>query len=534
LAAGFVAAQSITGVAFTTGTPLTTILDPALFTSSTPLGTVVTLTVTVNGTPLILKYTMQFGTATLTSTTPTSADFTNTTKPLVVTLTGANYVDQNSIVGNVLKGTHVFVGDGKAAWTDITTTNGIASTVVLRGDTMMVSILPTYFPAKAGPWLIGVANMTTTGMPIVPQASLPLNFTTGPVINAITSTASYIQPYPGTKPQIAPFELVSIFGANFGVNTATNTVPPNDPANGSGTLNSFVQYNTSVNATGTGIGTNKYVLLKVTFKSSDGKTSYSAPILFANATQINAIVPSLVTVTPNPVWNVFVTFGTVNSDNFPVTIVPSDAGIFTTSSAGIGQGAILNADYSVNSPATLASKAAVGSSVSIYMTGLGFPNSTGTDQASGTPMTYTAAGCVAVAGPKNGYLGYMDVVNLAIKANAGLGIAAYVPPSPAWTNIDGAVIGGNGKLLGGMPPCFPPSLNTITVTFGTGANAVAVSDPSLVTWAGFGSGSVAGLYSVNVVVPNVTGDAVPVKVSILNAAGTSTSQDTVVTMAIKP
>jgi uncharacterized protein (TIGR03437 family) len=393
---------------------------------------------------------------------------------------------------------------------------------------MMVSIPPANFPSKAGTWVVGVANQSPSGVPIVPQATFTLNFTTGPVINAITSTASYIQPYPGAKPNLAPFELISVFGANFGV----TTVSPNDPTNGSGTVNAFVQYGTSVNASGNGTSSAKYVPLKVTFKDkATGKLVYSAPILFANATQINCIVPQQVT--PGSDWYVFVTLGTVNSDNFPITAVASDAGIFTTSSAGIGAGAILNADYSVNSPANAASKAAVGSSVSIYMTGLGIPNSTGTDAAN-TPLTFTAAGCVAVAGVKSGPPGYMDVVNTKITANPAQGVAAYTPPNPAWTNIDGAVIGGNGKLLGGLPPCFPPTLNTITVTFGTGANAIDVSDPALVTWAGFGSGSVAGLYSVNVTVPNIVGDAVPVKVTITNAAGTSASQDGTVTMAIKP
>jgi uncharacterized protein (TIGR03437 family) len=59
-----------------------------------------------------------------------------------------------------------------------------------------------------------------------------------------------------------------------------------------------------------------------------------------------------------------------------VDVAPSAPGIFTTDASGYGQGAILNADYSVNSAANPASK---GSIIVIYATGQGQTDPNGID-----------------------------------------------------------------------------------------------------------------------------------------------------------
>jgi hypothetical protein len=266
----------------------------------------------------------------------------------------------------------------------------------------------------------------------------------------------------------------------------------------------------------------------VSFKN--GKTTYAAPILFANATQINAIVPSQVPL--NAVSTVTVTDGTLASDGlFGVNIVPADPGIFTLASSGTGQGAILNDDYSVNGSSN---PAAAGHYVSIYMTGLGAPDSTADDLAaaagSSLPTGFPAA-CVAVTNPAKNHGGYLEDVNTKVTANATLGIAAYTPPNPAWGNLDGAVINSARIVSGLYPPCFRANgtVDTVTVTFGSGGNtaaAVSTATNSPVYWVGFGDGSVAGLYQVNVQVPaSLAGvGQIPVQFSMTTSAGTYNSQ----------
>jgi hypothetical protein len=105
----------------------------------------------------------------------------------------------------------------------------------------------------------------------------------------------------------------------------------------------------------------------------------------------------------------------------------------------------------------------------------------------------------------------------------------YVPPTPAWTSIDGAVIQPSKILGSGLPPCMATA--AVTVKFGTAA-------PVAATYAGFVDGAVAGLYQVNASIPAgvVTMAAVvPVVVTITPASGSpASSQATAVTMAIKP
>src|SRR5262249_48951340 len=150
-----------------------------------------------------------------------------------------------------------------------------------------------------------------------------------------------------------------------------------------------------------------FVTLGVTFKV--GSTSYPAPIIFANASQINAVVPSGLTV--NGTASVTVTSGTLASDGlFQVSVQAADPGIFTLSSQGTGQGAILNQDFSVNGPGN---GAAAGDIISIYMTGLGAPNSTAIDNAGNTGGF--PAGCVAVSNTAANSPGYLQVVNTTTK-----------------------------------------------------------------------------------------------------------------------
>jgi len=119
-------------------------------------------------------------------------------------------------------------------------------------------------------------------------------------------------------------------------------------------------------------------------------------------------------------------------------------------------------------------------------------------------------------------------VNTSVKASSTT--AAYT--SPAWTTIDGAVFSyGPNTIISGLPPCFT---DTITVTFGTGASAVTATSAAGggVTYAGFVSGAVAGLYQINVKIPTgITG--LPASVPITVTIGSYTSPANTITIALR-
>jgi uncharacterized protein (TIGR03437 family) len=300
-----------------------------------------------------------------------------------------------------------------------------------------------------------------------------LDVTTNPVIAAITSTATYLQPNPGTLPVVAPYELVSIFGANFGATSSVVATPDST-------------YNKYPTALTVGTSSGKNIVLKVNFTgnvTSGGKTAattYAAPILFADATQINAVVPSgfnAGTVT------VSVSSGTATtppaSDSFSLNYVAAAPGIFTLSAQGTGQGAIINNSTGVvNGVGNGAVQGA--ETLQIYMTGLGTPNSTAADAASNSGLVYPT-NCVSVAS-------YLALVNTSVTTGT-----KYTAPTPAWTGLEGALM---TRVLGGYAPCMLNSVGatTVTVSF-NGGSAQAVS------YAGLVYDSVAGLYQVNVPVP---------------------------------
>lgn len=483
--------SSTSGVAYTWGNQLTVTLDSALFAST--LGNVVTLAVTVTPTgggsavSLSYQYTLQPVRPTLTAMSPTSAAHIPVNSTLVVLLTGTGFVGPGSIKPGTLSETLVWLGSNA---------NPLASTsyVVLSATQLMVTVPETAFPVltggKAATLAIGVANQTGINPPAASTASLNLNVTTAPVIYGITSTATYVQPNPGNSPNVAPYDLVSIFGDNFGP-TGTNLV--------TATPDGFSRVPTAITISGS-TATKNLVTLTVSFKSTAAKSvAISAPVLFVNENQINTIVPSgLVAGTAN----VTVTSGTASSDGvFAVNVVTADPGIFTLASDGTGQGAILNHDSTVNQAGN---GEVPGQWVSIYMTGLGAPDSTAIDT-TGNAATFST-GCVAVSNAGKGTPGYMQVVNTAA--------TGYTPPSPGWTNIDGAVIQ-LSKIVSGLPPCMT---DPVTVVYGPPGNQVTASGTGVgtgVLYAGFVDGSVAGLYQVNAYIPaGVQVGTIPVYVTI--------------------
>jgi uncharacterized protein (TIGR03437 family) len=94
-----------------------------------------------------------------------------------------------------------------------------------------------------------------------------------------------------------------------------------------------------------------------------------APLLYAGPNQINAVVPYAVKA---PVTQVAVQRGVLTAGPWPVPVAPAVPAIFALSGYGVGQAAVLNQDYSVNSVAKPASR---GDVIMIYMTGAGLLDS---------------------------------------------------------------------------------------------------------------------------------------------------------------
>ncbi|HTA68954.1 MAG TPA: IPT/TIG domain-containing protein [Bryobacteraceae bacterium] len=170
----------------------------------------------------------------------------------------------------------------------------------------------------------GVASQTVS-------VTLTIGAAPPPAITAIVNAATL---QPGA---IAPGEIISIFGTNFGpLLPQTFTL--------------------------TSAGTVPTTLGGVTVMFNN----VSAPVLYVSSTQINAIVP-YETAGQTSV-SAEVQFGGLTSAMLQANVVATEPGIFSLSQGGSGQGAILNQDYSVNGANNPAAK---GSVIQIFATGEG-------------------------------------------------------------------------------------------------------------------------------------------------------------------
>jgi uncharacterized protein (TIGR03437 family) len=304
-------------------------------------------------------------------------------------------------------------------------------------------------------------------------AAATLTVTTNPIIDAITDGAAVIAPAAGATPKFAPYEMVTVWGANFGPTAGTPVVAT--PTSG--------VYPTSLT-------TNSHALSVAVYKQDGSTLLANAPLLFASNDQINMIVPAEVIGTGITGLQFVVTYSVSSSQPYLATPAAANPGLFTVSSSGEGQGAILNSDFSVNSDGNMAKP---GSTVIIYASGLGAPNSTGAD-AVGKSAAKFPTSCVSVAN-------YETAASL--------------------TTLDGAILNGTDLDTNTLPPCFTTSPS---VTIGGAA--------ATVTYAGWVSGSVTGLYQINATVPTkATSGDLPVVVTVGTGTAAVSSQ-TGVTVAI--
>lgn len=302
-------------------------------------GSPVTLTVSVDTTGLVpATYSSRI--------TLTSLTAANKTVTIPVTLTvdpGTAVISSiwpsSAPIGSndttiTIRGSHLFKGSVvKAGAADLT------ATWISTGA--MLAVIPKAMLTTQGTLSITVLNSPR-------PASNTATFTVtppGPSIQGIVNAASFAGLSP--KPRLAPGEIISIFGSALG---------PTNPIVATPVSNAFP----------TSLGSPPAI---VEFEVSS--LWVSAPIIFAQANQINCQVPfSIPTGTD---LRMRVTYNSLISSNFLYDGVAADPGIFTVDSSGRGQAAALNYDsntatYSLNSASNPVPKGGV---LVLFITGGG-------------------------------------------------------------------------------------------------------------------------------------------------------------------
>jgi uncharacterized protein (TIGR03437 family) len=179
------------------------------------------------------------------------------------------------------------------------------------------------------------AGNTSTPQVFSITAAAPTNRV---AITSITNGAS------GVGGAIAPGEIVTIKGSTLGPATGVSFSP--DPVTG--------MVATTLAGTQVSFG------------------AYAAPILYASATQINAIVPWEVAGQSQVTMQV--QYAGAGSASLAVPVASAAPGVFTFDSSGAGPAVAANQDGTYNGPA---SPAAPGSYVTLYFTGGGATNPPG-------------------------------------------------------------------------------------------------------------------------------------------------------------
>ena len=171
-----------------------------------------------------------------------------------------------------------------------------------------------------------------------------------------------------------------------------------------------------------------------------------APILYASATQVNAIVPYAVAGEPSV--NVQAIYQQNSSATMSLPVANAEPAIFTTSMNGAGQAAAVNQDGSLNGPSN---PAQAGSYVSVYFTGGGQTSPAGvTGSVNGDTLQYlvaqptvTVGGVVAqvtFAGSAPGYVDGLDQLNLQLGGTTPSGAQQIVISSGAVSSAAGVTI----------------------------------------------------------------------------------------------
>lgn len=229
------------------------------------------------------------------------------------------------------------------------------------------------------------------GSPIRIPVTLSVQSAPAPVLADLYNAAS------GLRSALAPGEIVTIKGSGLGPDTGV-------------TLELTPEGKVATTLAG----------VRVLFNDTPG------PILYASAAQINVVAPY--EFAASSTVRVVIEYRGVRSPAFTYQVAPVAPGLFTASSTGTGQGAILNQNGSYNSETTPESKGNVvqifgtgdGVSVPPLETGMVTPNLRRT-AASVTALVGGFVADVTFAGPAPGAVAGLFQVNLRIPLQAPSG-----------------------------------------------------------------------------------------------------------------
>jgi uncharacterized protein (TIGR03437 family) len=448
--------------------------------------------------------------------------------------------------------TKVFYGATAATCTNLILTDYVTvlNSTYLQIQVPYSSSGAPFNTSGAATFYIGVANGAN---PTTPSATASVGVTSAPIISGITSASTFIDAAPGTNPSVAPYDIISIFGTNLcPLCTGTSSVLVGAPDT------TYFRFPTFSSPDGS------HKITVIFSKPGTPATNLPGYLLFATNNQINVAVPGALSTLQGTganagLVNVQVAYDTATppaaantSTAFVIAYAAVDPGIFTIESSGQGQGAILdNSTGVLNSQTHYADTSAGASTVQIYLTGLGVPDSTGTNStilSSPGSWALATSNCIAPTGGSVGSAGnvpagpgsYMATVNTPLTWNPISSVeSAYVVPNPLWSSIDGAVLYTSFLNTDVTVPCFlgtdVAANNLLTVTIGTGTPTTLTAANGGILYAGFVPNSIAGLYQIDAALPQGTGTgsvvSYPVSVTVGSSPGVSSQAG--VTMWIK-
>jgi uncharacterized protein (TIGR03437 family) len=278
-----------------------------------------------------------------------------------------------------------------------TSTGGQWLTVTPANGSIPQNLTITATPTNLTPGsYTGTVTVSSPGVPVPQVITVNLN-----VGRPVPATAQILNAASSLAQPIAPGEMIAIKGSNLG------------PVNA-------VQFQAPGGRVETSLGGTRVLF--------DG---IEAPILYAQANQVNAIVPYEVAnrVSTRMVVDVQGT----RTEPLELRVADVAPAIFTASTTGTGQGAILNQDLTIN---TAQRPAAKGSVIAVYGTGEGQTNPPG---ATGTIsnvvrraipiVTATVGGVPAIveyAGSAPGLVSGVFQVNLRLPENIPSGAVPVV------------------------------------------------------------------------------------------------------------
>jgi uncharacterized protein (TIGR03437 family) len=469
-----------TGIAYSFGSaPIPVTFLQSVFGAASPGATLtgsVTFTPT-SGSPVTVTINVQVKSpgALIYSISP-SALPTATSGSFTVVLTGSGFVFSG---GSTLVTKAGIVSGGNIVSDFFVTPTVINSTTISLAITVPATNDPYLpFSGVGGTVAFGVCN-PGGGNCSIPASQINLSIGVNPIVQAVTSASSYTQ---ATAPALTPvsaYDILSVFGTNFCVSGGTGCLGSNAILYGT-TDPVTSRYLSALSPDAAGATQRN---LSVTFQThaSSPVAIATAPLMFATNNQINLVVPSAVSAYIGSTVDMVVTFGYGSTTNlfksspYSVTIAATDPGVFTVGGDGQGDAAALMPNYSLITSSNAAgarANATEGDIISLYVTGLGVPDSTTSTAAWTTPNSID---CMTAAS-------YWAAVNTADA------------PSTLLTSNDGLVIQSALFPASNIQPCLMHSGTDVpTVKIGNVAATVA--------FAGWVSGSIAGLYQINVQIP---------------------------------